>query len=70
VTRFDLRGDSSMLGFNQHKIAVTICTNKEQCQEHVIATTTRRLAPHSPWNTKVNFCELSWQQSTFGKETN
>jgi len=28
-----------VLGFNQHKIAVTICRKKEQCQEHVIATT-------------------------------
>jgi len=36
----------------------------------VIATTTRRLAPPSPWSTKANCCELSWQQSTFGKETN
>jgi len=28
VTRFDLRGDSSTLRFNQHKIAVAICRNK------------------------------------------
>jgi len=27
-------------GFNQHKIAVTICIKKAQRQEHVIATTT------------------------------
>ena len=43
-----------------------ICRNKEQCQEHVTTTTTRRLAQHSPWNTNTNCPELSWQQSTFG----
>jgi len=38
--------------------------NKEQRQEHVIATTTGLPAHHSPWNTNVNCPELSWQQST------
>jgi len=35
----NLRGDPSMLGFNQHKTAVTICRNKEQHQVRVIAGT-------------------------------
>jgi len=49
----NLRGNSSTLGFNQHKIAVTICRNKEQRLEHVITTTTEQPAQHSPWNTVV-----------------
>ena len=60
-----LRGGTSSLGFNQHKIVVTICINKEQHQEHVIATTTERPAQHSLWNTKANSPKLSRQQSTF-----
>jgi len=43
----DLRGDSGTLGFNQHKIAVAAGRNKEQRQEHGIATTTGRPAQHS-----------------------
>jgi len=39
---------TSTLGFSQHKIAVTICRNKEQRQEHAIATTTGRPAQNSP----------------------
>ena len=61
----NLRGDTSTLGFDQHKIAVTICARKEQHQEHVIATTTERPAQHSPWNTKTNCPKPSWQQSAF-----
>ena len=61
----NLRGDTSTLGFHQHKIAVTICARKEQHQKHVLATTTERPAQHSPWNTKTNCPKPSWQQSAF-----
>ena len=59
----NLQGESSALGFNQHKIAVTTCRNTAQRQERVIATT-QRPAQHSAWNTKANCPELSRQQSS------